>query len=486
MADAPNGRLAMPRAALDLKLRLTLRVAAIAALCGAAATTYVLFESGRSARARADWVAEMVAKDLALQQDQMHWVKGGTDSFPDLQRISGAIAAPGLCIAYRAPSGELTQRLCSGAPPADRSAPRLFANLYQWLFDAQRQSAHPVLFRGEPQGEAVAWIDPYMLAAQSWSETTRLLAIIAGALFGLCLLTYAALANALRPTRTIRAGLAQLAAGDLSARLPAFDLAELSAVAKVFNQLAGNLETAIAERNALTRRLILVQDQERQHIARELHDEFGQCLAAISAMAASADQTAARECPALLSECRSIARTAAQMMDTLRGTLLRLRPPDVEELGLAASLEALVAGWNRRGGGRTRFALDVSGAFDLLPQEFAASLYRVVQEAITNAAKHAQASRVTVRLRMQGSATGDQGAQAELIVEDDGTGAAEAATKSGMGLLGMRERIAALGGTMALQASRPKGLILRARIPLPALVPPAREANRTGETRKAA
>ena len=347
----------MPAPKLDLKFRLFLRVVALAALCFAAAAAYVLFETDRAARARADWIAEVVAKDLALQQGQSHWIKGAPMQFPDLQRVAAAIMAPGLCIAYRAQSGEILQRLCSGAAPDDTGAPQFFADLYQRLFDAGRESARPVSFGKEAHGEAVASIDRQSLIGQSWRETSRLAVIMAVALAGLCVLVYAALADALRPTRAIRAGLERLAAGDLSARLPPFDLAELSAVGNVFNHLAGSLETTLAERQALTQRLIVVQDEERQHLARELHDEFGQCLAAISAVAASAGQTAQQECPALLSECQSIARTAAHMMDALRGALLRLRPPDVDELGLAASLQGLVAGWNTRGGGRTRFSI---------------------------------------------------------------------------------------------------------------------------------
>jgi signal transduction histidine kinase len=470
----------MPASRLDLKLRLALRVAALAALCCAAAAAYVLFETDRSARARADWIAEVVAKDIALQQDQLHWIRSAPDRFPDLQRVATAIMAPGLCIAYRAQNGEIVQRLCSGAAPGDAAAPQLFADLYQRLFDGDRESAHAVIFRGEAQGEAVASIDRQSLIGQSWRETSRLVAVMAVALLGLCVLAYAALADALRPTRVIRAGLERLSAGDLSARLPPFDLAELSAVGNVFNHLAGSLETTLAERNALTRRLIAVQDEERQHLARELHDEFGQCLAAISAVAASAGQTARQECPALLSECQSIARTAAHMMDALRGELLRLRPPDVDELGLAASLAGLVAGWNTRGAGRTRFSIELSGDIDALSRDFAASLYRVAQEAITNAAKHAQASRVTLRLRMQEAAGADQRAHIELAVDDDGKAGADLTVKSGMGLLGMRERIAALGGRLSMETSRPSGLVLRAQIPVPPV------ATRPSETKEAA
>lgn len=461
---------------IDLKLRLTLRVAAIAALCGVAAAAYALFAADRAARAHMDWTAEVVAKDLVLQQDQMHWIRSAPDWFPDLQRVAAALAGPGLCVGYRTPGGEIVQRFCNGAAPGDVAAPQLFADLYERFFDTRFEAARPVVFRGAGQGEAVVSIDPQIVIAQSWRETGRLLAIMAGALVGLCVLTYAALANALRPTRTVRVGLERLAAGDLSARLPPFDLAELSAVAGVFNDLAARLETTLTERNALTQRLIQVQDEERQHLARELHDEFGQCLAAISAMAAAAGQTAARDCPTLLPECQSIARAAAHMMEALRGALLRLRPPDLEELGLAASLESLIAGWNRSSGARTRFSIELSGRLEALPQEFAAGLYRIAQEAITNAAKHAQASRVNLRLCLQDRAGANQRAQVELSVDDDGKGGADRQTvKPGLGLLGMRERIAALGGQLSLEVSQPHGLRLNAQIPLPPMASQPRE-----------
>jgi signal transduction histidine kinase len=150
------------------------------------------------------------------------------------------------------------------------------------------------------------------------------------------------------------------------------------------------------------------------------------------------------------------------MMDMLRGTLIRLRPPDVDELGLAANLESLVAGWNNRCRGRTRFELEVLGNVDALPSSFGASLYRIAQEAITNAAKHAEATRVGLKLEMRESE------EIALSVEDNGKSTeADMAQKSGLGLTGMRERIAALGGRLAFETRAPSGLILHAVIATP-------------------
>ncbi|WP_245313189.1 sensor histidine kinase, partial [Bradyrhizobium macuxiense] len=248
---------------------------------------------------------------------------------------------------------------------------------------------------------------------------------------------------------------------------PPIDLAELSAIRDVFNHLAERLGTTLAERNELTRRLIALQDDERRQLARELHDEFGQSLAAVRALAASARQSAAQDCPAILPECDGIARTAADMMERLRGALFRLRPPDVEQLGLAASLEGLIAGWNGRSRGQTRFDISLSGICDALPADLAANLYRIAQEAITNAAKHAGASRIglTVAVRdPQGEPGNGMRGEIELTVEDDGQ-RSDHPTGSGMGLLGMRERVAALGGGLSFDARQGGGSVLRAVIP---------------------
>jgi len=443
---------------IDLKLRLALRVAALAAVCFVAVAVYALIDSDRTTRARLGRIAEIIAKDISLQQAQMRWFSRSSEFAPDLQRVA-TLMEPGLCIAYRDNAGTFRQGICSGTLADDTAAPESFAALYRAIFHPGEPVTRPLVDDRNPGGVAVVTFDAAAQIGQSWREASRLLSIMAFALVGLCLAVYAALARALRPTRAIGAGLKQLAANDLSARLPRFDLAELSAVSDVFNALAQKLQTALAERNALTRELIAVQDEERRHLARELHDEFGQSLTAIAARAAAAAHTAERDCPALLDECRGISRTTVGLMETLRGALLRLRPPDVEELGLTLSLESLVASWNGVERGRTRFEIAACGRIDDLPPGACASLYRIAQEAITNAAKHAQARRVQLRL---------EAGQDEIVlsVEDDGEATdGGLAPKAGMGLLGMQERVVSLGGTLRFERQPAGGSRLVATIP---------------------
>jgi signal transduction histidine kinase len=453
----------------DLKYRLTLWIAAVSAICFAAISAVVLWDIDRSVRAELNDIADITARTLQLQLGKTHWVNNPPSTFPDVDSIASSVMRPGLCIAYRAGNGQTVQQFCGGAQ-TQGDPPRIFAIFHRTIFDHGRETARPVRLGDKQMGEAVAWIDPSVLTADAWRELSRLLPILAGAFVLLCVLAYAALARALRPTRLIRAGLERIAAGDLTARLPPFDLAELSAIRYAFNQLAENLAAAIGERNELTRRLIALQDDERRYLARELHDEFGQSLAAIRALASAAGQSAAKACPELSSECDSIGRTATDMMTTLRGALFRLRPPDLDELGLAASLEGLVSGWSRRQGGRTHFEIKLAGPVDSLPDAVGLNLYRIAQEALTNAARHADATQVLLQLTLRdaGDACSGQAATAiELTIEDDGA-ACDQAGKPGMGLLGIRERVAALGGQLNFETRPSRGSRLQVAIPLAA------------------
>ncbi len=134
----------------------------------------------------------------------------------------------------------------------------------------------------------------------------------------------------------------------------------------------------------------------------------------------------------------------------------------LEEFGLAAALDQLMAGWRRRQPG-CDFALAVAGEIDALPADLTVSLYRIVQESLTNALRHGTPGRVAVSLERD--ATG-----CRLRVEDDGDGVAPPSPGSGLGVLGMRERVEALGGRFALEPLAPRGMRVRADFPPEALL----------------
>jgi signal transduction histidine kinase len=165
-------------------------------------------------------------------------------------------------------------------------------------------------------------------------------------------------------------------------------------------------------------------------------------------------------------------------MRSLRTTLQTLRPPEIDDFGLATSLSALASDQQRRAGGTLTIALEVDGDLQGLPPTAAAHVYRVVQEGLTNIAKHANASRARVALGVRP----EPGEQAvgrrrwlELTIEDDGCGAAErrkGTEADGFGLIGMRERVMALGGQLDVVDLGGRGFKLHAIVPFDAPAEP--------------
>ena len=165
--------------------------------------------------------------------------------------------------------------------------------------------------------------------------------------------------------------------------------------------------------------------------------------------------------PDLAQDARSIIETAKRMTGTLRGALARLRSQEVEELGLEASLAQLVAGWNVQSAPQATFHLDVKGDLAEVPRATAQNIYRIAQECLTNAARHG--SPQDVRLQVERGAN-----VVALSVEDDGGGSpGKLSQATGYGLLGIRERVTALGGSLSIDAA-PRGVRVAAVIPLAA------------------
>lgn len=315
-------------------------------------------------------------------------------------------------------------------------------------------------YPGVKVGEFVVTPDLDSESLAVWNQIRTVLGMTLGILL-LNLLIYRPVRRALRPADQILAVLARMEAGELSARMPRPRLIELRRIAAGFDHLAEQLQKTLASQRHLALRLLAVREEERRRLARELHDEFGQCLASIGAEAAFIGGRAEARDPELLPAARAVAAVTAHMMESLQGILLQLRPVGLEEFGLTAALGELVGGWQRRQPDCV-FELKVDGEIDALPDALRTSLYRIVQESLTNALRHGDPGRVRVDVRCDM-------AGCRLRVDDDGAGREGPTAGSGLGVLGMHERVEALGGRFALVPVAPRGMRVEADFPAEAV-----------------
>ncbi|MFI3155086.1 MAG: histidine kinase [Methylococcaceae bacterium] len=443
---------------MNLQFHLLSRITVVALMCLLTTAAYVLYQSDRQAGQATQATAESLGKQLEFQLLRINAGFGPAHKFPDFELWKQTGSMPGICVRFVSTDNAAQHSLCNGAKLAGLIRPEIFESFYRTVLNPGFEITRPIAFNGRVYGSLTVTPSAEMEIAQAWENIHSLLRLSALTVLAVCLLVYLSISRALRPARIIVAGLETMEKGDLACRLPAFELIEWQRTATAINQLAATQQHLLAERQKLSMKLITVQEEERRYLARELHDEFGQCLAAINAVAASIAQTAEQQCPALVDEAAHIGRISQHMMDSVRDLLRRLRPAELDQLGLAAGLNSLVSGWNA--GGKIRYQLSIVGACASLPEPLTVTLFRITQECLTNIAKHSAAANAKVTLAVAADAV-------ILTVDDDGS-AIELpfAEGPGIGLLGIRERVTALSGQLTLAIADPHGLIVEARLPI--------------------
>lgn len=448
---------------MNLQLHLLTRITIVAFACLLATAGYALYHSRQQAEQAKQSMADSLAKQLEMQLLRINSGLGQTNPFPDFELWKQTATQPGVCIAFTPVAGTKARSLCTGINPPAIGWPRGFETLYSRLFQPGAEAVRAVTSNGQFSGSLSVTPSAEMEIAAAWAKITGLMTLSIVTILAVCLLVYLSISRALRPAKAIVAGLENLADGHLAYRLPWFELNEWQTIATAINQLAASQQELIAERQKLTIKLMNLQEAERRDLCRELHDEFGQCLTGINAIAASIRYTAVQKCPELIDEADHIGRITGQMLKNVRDLLGRLRPAEFDELGLAASLNSLVASWNRGGEGMPSYQLNINGDCSLLPEPQAVSLFRVTQECLTNIAKHAKASKVDICLNISREA-------AVLIVKDNGIARSlPFAHTAGIGLLGIRERVEAQQGRLTLAIAEPHGLMVEIYLPIPAL-----------------
>jgi two-component system, NarL family, sensor histidine kinase UhpB len=457
---------------LDLKSSLTLRFIAAALSCFLIAASLALLATYRDVRQVNAHVADLLVHRLEIQ---LSHIKSGTDvaaRFPDFDLVSEVLQSGGQCVQYINLDGSIARSSCIGFNREIEGPPPWFTVLCNWIPATHADVSRPVTYRDKLYGTVVVTTERAAILAPIWKEVSGLLSLTMLTIGAICVLHYGAISRALRPTKDILAGLDKLAHGDLSCRLPNFRLIELQRISEAFNALAANLERTTREKLQLAAKLVDHQEQERLDLARDLHDELAQSLSAMNAVAASIKATAETDCPALVADANNLSQTSMAMMRSLRTTLRGLRPPEIDDFGLAASLSALARDQERLAGGRLRLSLEIDGDLRALPSKAASHVYRIVQEGLTNINKHADAGKARIALSLRRPQAAEQ-STLELTIEDDGCGALDsriAMDGNGLGLIGMRERVMALGGQLDVADLGEKGFKLRAMIPFGAPV----------------
>ena len=315
--------------------------------------------------------------------------------------------------------------------------------------------------------------NPSRAVLDAWDDLMRLFILSGAMLVIFNSLAFWSVDRALAPFPVITEGLERVQRGDLAFRLPPLQGFEARAIGAAFNRMAQAVqdkvqaekkaheaETRLDERRELALLVEQRVEEERRLIAHELHDEFGQSVTAIRSLAiAIATQGGARD-PPTGDAARLIAEEAARLYDAMHGLIPRLMPLSLDTLGLADTLENLVRDWQRRNP-----AITLSLQHDLsapLGPSVTLAIYRVVQEGLINALRHAHASRVAI----------DVQSDAQYIVvsvADDGIGMPSQGSQPGhFGLRGLAERVAHLGGIFNVRACEPHGVRLSAQIPLTA------------------
>lgn len=328
-----------------------------------------------------------------------------------------------------------------------------------------RAEVFPVVIGGRTEGQVVLVPNPLNEIAEIWDELVflaGLLLVLGGVIVGVLVWT---VHRGLRPIRELAAAFDRLEHGCYEELDRPIRVAELSRIGVQFNSLVRSLRRVTEDNHLLIDKLISVQEAERKEVARELHDEFGPSLFGIRADVACILRWSRRRNP----KFREIEERALSIADLVDGIqrinsrmLDRLRPLVLDHLGLPDALRQLVSVWKERYPGIS-WKLDVPATMILPDEDASLTLYRVVQESLTNVVRHADAHSVEISVQIQ--AANGKGRGIAVLVRDDGRGFPRE-PRFGFGLLGISERIRGRDGRLQVGNAPSGGALIEAFLPL--------------------
>jgi two-component system sensor histidine kinase UhpB len=331
-----------------------------------------------------------------------------------------------------------------------------------WFVHLIGNSTEPLRIPAEFHSAIVLEPDPANELDEVWAESRDTMLVLAGFAVLSALLISVVVGRALRSLEALSTAFATVGNGDCHNPLSPRGAPEFKRLAVAFNRMSERLDAAAAQNQRLNERLLTLQSEERAELARNLHDDVGPLLFAVEMTAATMEHLAAAgHVGDIQAHTRAIHDAVAQMQRHVRDILGRLRP--ISATGLQNAIGRLVSFWQRR---RPDIGFNLTMAIeeDLLEEDAKETIYRVVQEGLSNAIRHAEPARIDVAIAH------DHADGVRVVLTDDGIGLTsnhrDSRSPARLGLIGMRERVMAMAGSLSVAPGRDaKGLTLIVSLP---------------------
>jgi two-component system sensor histidine kinase UhpB len=445
---------------MSLRLQINLIIGTLLATFAALLIGFQLGDTRQSVRDEMDG-ASVVATQL-LSRVQANTNSASLDDMARFLASVGRIRANE--IELRNDKGQTVYRSPPPIYKAGRDAPAWYS-----------QIVTPSVITREiqlPQGRVLLRADPSRAVLDGWDAFVPVLTtVILGFVLG-NVLVYVLVGRALQPIQQVVQGLHDISAGGYDTRLPVMRGQEARVMGQAFNTMAQSVQEGIAAREkakeatqALAQNRELTQviqtriEEVRGQIARELHDELGQQVTAIKSVGLAIAHRAKGVDASIESSAHMVVQCADAIYEEVHQLVSKLRPLALDRFGLQDALQDLLEDARRRHP-QVKISLHVKANLDNLDSDLATAIYRIMQESLTNALRHAQASLIDMQVDIQNQ-------HLHVKVRDNGVGPHPDWQSSGhFGVIGMHERAQGLGGSLQFELLQPSGVCVHAVLPL--------------------
>ncbi len=359
-----------------------------------------------------------------------------------------------LTIQLKQPSGQLLQLNANSGLSHAPQTPDWFVWMVAKAYPAV---SYPLITLDKKTVQIIIGVNELDEISEAWQETKVFFGVILLLSAGLFIAVNVIFRHVLQTVESILKNLSEIETENYQNPLPHFAITEFERIALAINHLTATLHKAQQENNRLTLHSLQIQEEQRQTLAQELHDELGQSITAIKVMAVTGKKNLGNP----VEIYQSVISVCDHLVMVVRSMMKNLHPLILTELGLSASLHDLISHWQNRAED-LKISLSCDVGVDLIDGKMAIQAFRIVQEGITNAVRHSQAQQLSITLVVENEAA----QTLSIAIEDNGRGQDFSQLVLGFGLLGMQARVKSLKGTMQILTAENQGMEIHINIPI--------------------